>query len=119
MCSLHDGTEHAVDSIQDHREKENAETESERTEQRIDVDRLGTGKRLPYPECHIEESTQARNSLGNGNHVAAHGHHLRIKRTEHLMQIVKFRSHDYQYLSLSVPYRSSTLSVSFFALALR
>ena len=101
--TLHDGTKHAVDGLQHHRKEEDAETESERTEQRIDVDGFGTGKRLPYPECHIEECAQARNAFGDTNHVTAHRHHLRVKRTEHLMQVVKFRSHTYQYLSLSVP----------------
>ncbi|GAD08401.1 hypothetical protein PORCAN_2043 [Porphyromonas crevioricanis JCM 13913] len=103
MRPLHDGTKHAVDGVQDHREKEDTETERKRTEQRIDVNGLGTGKRLPYPECHIEECTQARNAFGNAYHVAAHGHHLRVKGTEDLVQVVKFRSHTYQYLSLSVP----------------
>ena len=103
VCPLHDGTEHPVDSLQHHRKEEDTETERKGTEQRIDVDGFGTSQGLPYPECHIKERPQARNAFGDTYHVTTHRHHLRVKRTEDLVQAVKFRSHDYQYLSLSVP----------------
>ena len=55
VCPLHNGTEHAVDGVQDHRKEEDTETERKGTEQRIDVDGFGTSQGLPYPECHIKE----------------------------------------------------------------
>ena len=46
VCPLHNGTEHAVDGVQDHRKEEDAETERKGTEQRIDVDGFGTSQSL-------------------------------------------------------------------------
>ena len=100
---LHNGTEYPVDSLQHHRKEEDAKTERKGTEQRIDVNGFGTSQGLPHPKCHIKERAQARNAFGDTYHVAAHRHHLRVKGTEDLVQVVKFRSHTYQYLSLSVP----------------
>ena len=86
--ALHHEAEHAVHRAQHQRgEKQDADAQGEGPQQRIHVNRLGTGKRLPHAHRHIEQGPQARDALAHVHHILTEGKHLVVQGLQNGMEV--------------------------------
>lgn len=86
--TLHHESEHAVHSTQNQcGEKQDTDADGERTQQRVHVNRLGVGERLPHAHGHIEQRPQAGNALAHIHHVLTERQHIIVQSLQNGMEI--------------------------------
>lgn len=98
MRGLHQRREDAVERAEHQRlEEQDAQPDSEGTQQRKEVDGLCLRQRLPDPIGDVEQRSDAGNGRGDGGHRLAQHEHLFVEQAENPMQIIRHGKHLYHY----------------------